>query len=44
VHCPDAPPAWQEFFLRALAPRPENRPPSAQAFFSEFESALSADR
>lgn len=40
VHCLDAPPAWQEFFLRALAQRPENRPPSAQAFFSELNSAL----
>ncbi|MGH9650943.1 MAG: hypothetical protein ACRD3I_10790, partial [Terriglobales bacterium] len=40
VACPDAPPAWQEFFLRALALRPENRPQSAQAFFSELESVL----
>jgi serine/threonine-protein kinase len=38
--CPDAPSAWQEFFSRALALRTEHRPPSAQAFFAELESAL----
>jgi serine/threonine-protein kinase len=40
VACPDAPSAWQEFFLRALAQRPEDRPHSAQVFFSELEHAL----
>jgi serine/threonine-protein kinase len=40
--CPDAPSAWQDFFSRALALRPEHRPPSAPAFFTELESALAA--
>ncbi len=37
---PDAPAAWQEFFQKALALRPEDRPQSAQSFFSELERAL----
>lgn len=36
----NAPAAWQSFFARALADRPEDRPPSAQALFSEFVAAF----
>jgi serine/threonine-protein kinase len=39
-HVPTAPPAWQEFFGRALAVEQERRPPAASAFFSELQTAL----
>jgi hypothetical protein len=39
-HIPDAPARWQSFFARALADRPEERPPSAQVLFSEFLAAF----
>lgn len=39
-HVPTAPPAWQEFFGRALAVEQERRPAAARAFFSELEHAL----
>jgi serine/threonine-protein kinase len=35
-YIPNAPAAWQSFFVRVLADRPEERPPSAQVLFSEF--------
>jgi len=37
---PEAPPGWQEFFARSLALQAENRPRTAQAFFSELDNAL----
>ncbi len=40
AHLPEAPARWQEFFARALARQPEQRPGSAQLFFSELERAL----
>jgi serine/threonine-protein kinase len=39
-YVPTAPPAWQEFFCRALAVQQERRPPAASVFFSELEGAL----
>jgi hypothetical protein len=39
-HVPDAPPIWQRFFDRALAPEPERRPASLLAFFKELEQSL----
>lgn len=41
VHAPDAPASWQDFFERALALDPSQRPDSATSFFSELEQALS---
>jgi eukaryotic-like serine/threonine-protein kinase len=39
-HVPTAPPAWQEFFVRALAVEQARRPAAAGTFYSELESAL----
>lgn len=36
----NAPVAWQSFFARALADCPKDRPPSAQALFSEFTAVF----
>jgi len=41
VHAPDAPASWQDFFERALALDPSQRPDSATSFFSQLEQALS---
>jgi eukaryotic-like serine/threonine-protein kinase len=40
VHLPEAPPPWQRFFERALAPEPEHRPGSALQFLAELQIAL----
>jgi eukaryotic-like serine/threonine-protein kinase len=40
-HLPDAPARWQEFFARAFAVNPPERPASARMFLSELEQALS---
>ena len=37
----DAPGSWQQFFVRALALDPRERPASARMFLSELEQALS---
>ena len=39
-HLPEAPGPWQQFFERAFAADPGNRPASAQSLFSEVERAL----
>ncbi len=39
-HLPEAPPRWQEFFARALAPEPDARPHSAREFLAEFEQVF----
>ena len=39
-YIPNAPVEWQNFFIRALADRPEERPHSPQMLFVEFLSAF----
>jgi serine/threonine-protein kinase len=39
-HLPEAPPRAQEFFARALAPDPAQRPRSAREFLTAFEQAF----
>ena len=39
-HLPEAPGPWQQFFERAFAADPGNRPASAQSLFSELDRAL----
>ena len=39
-HLPDAPPSWQDFFARALAPDPNRRPASARTFLAELGEVL----
>jgi eukaryotic-like serine/threonine-protein kinase len=39
-YIPNAPAEWQNFFVRALADQPEDRPPSPQILFSEFLAAF----
>ena len=41
AHVPEAPASWQDFFARALAFDPSDRPDSATSLFSELEQALS---
>jgi tRNA A-37 threonylcarbamoyl transferase component Bud32/uncharacterized membrane protein len=41
AHKPRAPAGWQDFFARALALDPAQRPGSASLFFSELKQALS---
>jgi tRNA A-37 threonylcarbamoyl transferase component Bud32 len=41
AHKPKAPAGWQDFFARALALDPAQRPGSASEFFSELKQALS---
>jgi serine/threonine-protein kinase len=40
AHVADAPPAWERFFARALAPQPAMRPAAARQFIAELEQAL----
>ncbi len=40
AHLSDAPPGWQGFFERTLAPEPQRRPGSAPVLLSELERAL----
>jgi tRNA A-37 threonylcarbamoyl transferase component Bud32 len=40
IHLPDAPPEWQGFFDRALAPDRSERPASALDFFAEFQAVV----
>jgi serine/threonine protein kinase len=40
AHVADAPPAWEGFFARALAPQPAMRPAAARQFIAELEQAL----
>jgi hypothetical protein len=39
-YIPNAPAEWQNFFIRALADHPEERPHSPQILFSEFRAAF----
>ena len=39
-YLPNAPAEWQNFFIRALADHPEERPHSPQILFSEFRAAF----
>jgi tRNA A-37 threonylcarbamoyl transferase component Bud32 len=39
-HLPDAPASWRDFFTRALAIQPSDRPSSATILFSELRHAL----
>lgn len=39
-HLPEAPPRWQEFFARALAPERARRSDSARRFLADLEAAL----
>jgi hypothetical protein len=39
-YMPNAPAEWQNFFVRALADQPEERPHSPQMLFSEFLAAF----
>jgi serine/threonine-protein kinase len=39
-YLPDSPASWQDFFARALAIQPSNRPGSASVFFSELQHAI----
>src|SRR5215472_4344548 len=41
TYFPDGPTRWQEFFTRAFAINPPERPASARIFLSELEQALS---
>jgi serine/threonine protein kinase len=41
THFPDTPSPWQQFFARAFALNPLERPGSARMFFTELEQALS---
>ena len=41
TYFPDGPTRWQEFFTRAFAINPPERPASARMFLSELEQALS---
>jgi len=40
AHVADAPPAWEQFFARALAPQSAMRPAAARQFIAELEQAL----
>jgi serine/threonine-protein kinase len=39
---PQAPPRWQEFFDRALAPSPDDRPASIAEFWADLHSCFSS--
>ena len=39
-YIPNAPAEWQNFFVRALAYQPDERPHSPQILFSEFLAAF----
>ncbi|HUP25456.1 MAG TPA: hypothetical protein VNB06_21265 [Thermoanaerobaculia bacterium] len=39
-HLPEAPAALGRFFVRALDPEPERRPPTAAEFYSELLEAI----